>query len=187
MLPAFDLGPIEPNLTFSTVGLPPGTYSLMVIPPQFSVQGAQDSWLTRWPNSRTTQDVQPLGAGLIQLGTVDTHVTMTFSSGPMAGIQGSVLDASGKAVPEASVFIAYADPRLWTAGAAAREVRPGRRGNYEASLVAGDYLVIASATAPEFWAEADALEALMRGATRVTLREGEKKSLDLRVPAGRRP
>jgi hypothetical protein len=64
-------------------------------------------------------------------------------------------------------------------------VRPGRRGNYEASLIPGDYLVIASTTAPEFWAEADTLAALMRGATRVTLAVGERKSIDLRLQAGK--
>src|SRR6185436_14697850 len=123
--------------TFSTVGLPPGTYSLMVLPPRFAVPGSDpgNNWLTRWPSARTTQDVQPLGAGLIQLGTVDVDVTMTFSTQPLGGIQGAVLDAAGKPVPEASVFIVHADRRLWTAGAAAREVRPGRRGSYEASLV----------------------------------------------------
>jgi len=34
---------------------------------------------------------------------------------------------------------------------------------------------------------AQALEQLMRGATRVTLGVGEKKPVDLRLPAGRRP
>lgn len=187
VLPSLNIGPIESNQTFSTVGLPPGTYALMVMPPSFGTPGSFDkSWLARFPNSRTTQDVQPLGAGLVEVvATVDTHVTMTFSSEPMAGIQGTVLDATGKAAPEASVFIAPADPRLWTAGAAAREVRPGRRGAYEANLVAGDYLVIASISASEFWNEAGTLSQLMRGTTRVTLRDGEKKSIDLRVPAGK--
>jgi hypothetical protein len=188
-LQTLNVGPIEANLTFATVGLPPGIYSLMVMPPRVAgaAFGGQNNWLSRWSNSRTTQDVQPLGEGLIQVGSGDTHVTMTFSTEPMAGIQGLVLDAAGKPVPEASVFIAPADRRLWTMGAAAREVRPGRRGAYDASLSPGEYLVMASTSAPEFWNEANTLERLMRGATRVTVREGEKQSMELRVAPGRRP
>jgi hypothetical protein len=189
VLPSFQVGRIEGNGAFVTMGLPPGLYSLFVMPPGLGqIAGAlPDTWLTRWKTSRTTQDVQPLGAGLIQLGQVDTDVTITFSPEALGGIQGTVLDAAGKPVPEASVFIVNADRRLWTLGAQAREVRPGRRGGYDASLLPGDYLVTASMTAPEHWAEASALEQLMRGATRVTLAVGEKKSLDLRLPAGRRP
>jgi hypothetical protein len=140
-----------------------------------------ETWRTRWKNYRTTQDVQPLGAGLIQVGELDTDVTITFSTEALGGIQGTVLNAAGKPVPEASVFIVTADRRLWTMGALAREVRPGRRGGYDASLLPGEYLVTASVTAPEHWAEVSALEQLMRGATRVTLAVGEKKSIDLRI------
>ena len=174
-----------------TMGLPPGTYSLFVMPPQFGQgQGVSQlpvTWLTTWKTSRTSQDVQPLGAGLIQVSQLDTDVTITFSTEALGGIQGTVLDVAGKPVPEASVFIVNADRRLWTLGAQAREVRPGRRGAYEADLMPGEYLVTASMTATEHWAEVSALDQLMRGATRVTLGVGEKKSLDLRLPAGRRP
>ena len=189
VLPAMNVGPIDANLTFATVGLPPGMYALMVMPPRFMdpAQSGQANWLTRWANSHITQDVQPLGPGLIQVGSTDVAVTMTFSVEPMAGIQGIVSDVTGKTLPEASVFIVDADRRVWTAGAKGREVRPSRRGRYEASLSPGEYLVMASTSAPEFWDEADTLERLMRGATRVTLREGEKRSVDLRVAPGRLP
>ncbi len=191
VLPPFQMARIEANGSFMTMGLPPGTYSLFVMPPQFGQgQGVSQlpvTWLTTWKTSRTTQDVQPLGAGLIQVGQLDTDVTITFSTEALGGIQGTVLDAAGKPVPEASVFIVNADRRLWTLGAQAREVRPGRRGAYEADLMPGEYLVTASMTATEHWAEVSALEQLMRGATRVTLGVGEKKSIDLRLPAGRRP
>jgi hypothetical protein len=184
-LPSFQVGRIEADGSFMTMGLPPGTYSLFVMPPQFGQgQGVSQlpvTWLTTWKTSRTTQDVQPLGAGLIQVGQLDTDVTITFSTEALGGIQGTVLDAIGKPVPEASVFIVNADRRLWTLGAQAREVRPGRRGGYEASLLPGEYLVTASVTAPEHWTEVSALEQLMRGATRVTLAVGEKKSIDLRI------
>jgi hypothetical protein len=148
--------------------------------PGFGVtRGAAPLWPESWRNQRMTIGGRPVVAGLIHLDTRDVHVNVTMTDTAPAGIQGSVRDATGAPPPDASIFIVHADRRLWTMGVRGRQVRPSRRGTFQIDLPAGEYLVVASRTAPELWDEAGALEQLMKSAVRVSLREGEKRSLAL--------
>jgi hypothetical protein len=179
-LPPFQMARIEPDSTFVTAGLPPGTYALLPLAGVGLLSGGPPTWPETWTSIRTSIAGQDQPGELIQLGDRDLTVTLTLSEKPTE-LAGVVRDAGGHARPDASIYIFRSDRTLWTAGAPSREVRPNRRGEYRADLPPGDYLVTASATAPVSWMEAAELGRLAEGATAIRLVRGDKRVQDLVV------
>jgi hypothetical protein len=118
-------------------------------------------------------------------------IVIQFSDN-VSQIAGTVRTAQGAPDPGAFVIVFPADRQRWT-----RPVSPfPRRTRSTAvsasgafafmSLPPGDYLVAAiPAELLEGWQDPKVLEALSRSATRVSLAENEKRSVDLKVAAGR--
>jgi hypothetical protein len=177
-LPSFQMARLERDSSFTTVGLPPGTYALIPLAGVMSLSGSPPTWPETWTSVRTSINGEDQAGELIHLGTQDLTVTVTLSETPTV-LSGTVTDASGRVRPDASVYIFRSDRKLWTAGAPSREVRPNRRGAYRADLPPGEYLVTASSTAPLLWMEAAALEKLASSATLVRLTRGDKLTKDL--------
>ena len=102
-----------------------------------------------------------------------------------ARLSGSVMHEASVA-PGARVIIFSADPRHWVHLSAyerrLKEATAGRDGRYAfADLPAGDYLIVAGTMELVNWDRPDLLVSLSKLASRLTLAEGETRSLDLRV------
>jgi hypothetical protein len=103
------------------------------------------------------------------------------------GVQGSVRDAKGAADPDAAVLLFPTDTGAWTAyGATTRRLkmaRPGKNGSYIINSVPpGEYYVVA--IPDEYsgdWRDPAFLESIANQASRVTVGEGEKRTVDLRT------
>jgi hypothetical protein len=113
------------------------------------------------------------------------HLQIVFTS-TAPGLEGTVMDDSGKPTGEAAVVLFGEDPKTWVPRSSYfRTVRLIKDGKYAFSgLREGRYLVAAvplelsaSMTQPS----AELLEALSKVATAVTLTAGEKRSVDLVV------
>lgn len=177
-LPSFQMARLERDSSFTTVGLPPGTYALIPLAGVMSLSGSPPTWPETWTSVRTSINGQDQAGELIHLGTDDLTVSVTLSETPTI-LSGVVTDASGAVRSDASVYIFRSDRKLWTAGAPSREVRPNRRGAYRADLPPGEYLVLATSAAPLLWMEAAALEKLATSATLVRLTRGDKLTQNL--------
>jgi hypothetical protein len=161
-----------------------GAFTLSGLP------GRQLLWATGVPGWTSLKSITAAGVDItdmpLELGARDlTDVLVTFVDGPMASIAGTVTGARALADdPVALVF--PADRRLWANPDAARRrfrtVAVRRDGTFTASsLPAGDYLVvILPEDAVLDWQEAARLETLAPGAERLTLADGERKTLEVR-------
>ena len=100
-----------------------------------------------------------------------------------ARIAGSIEDAAGK--PAAASVVAFSTSRInWFAGSRhIMRTTSGSDGSYDVNgLPPGEYFVAAAATLPPGdWQSPESLEALVAGATRVTMREGQSRTMTLRL------
>jgi hypothetical protein len=102
-------------------------------------------------------------------------------------LSGTVRNQQGQGDTQADVVVFPADHQRWkqygVGGRRARIARATKTGAYSIQgLPAGDYYVVAvdSASSRE-WQDPKFLEAASRVATRVTLLDGDKKTLDLKT------
>jgi hypothetical protein len=112
-----------------------------------------------------------------------TDVVVTVSDRG-ARVSGNVRDRTSKPDADARVITFPVDPRYWVDFSAyarrIREVVTDRDGAFVLSdLPPGDYFVVAASQAAIDWSVPRLLERLSAVATRVTLAEGERKSVDL--------
>jgi protocatechuate 3,4-dioxygenase beta subunit len=118
--------------------------------------------------------------------TADEHreVAMTLSD-QMAELSGIVTNAIGAPVSDATVVVFAADERFWTTGSRrVVAVRPDTHGRYLIrGLPAGDYLI--APASPDFYGvpPPSLLRALKTGAEPFSLRNGERRTRNVRVRA----
>jgi hypothetical protein len=119
------------------------------------------------------------------------EIVITLTDQPAATLSGTVRNAQGTVDPEAAIVIFPADVKQRTDfSPTSRRMRAARTttsGVYAVpDLPAGDYIVVAGGDEIlQDWLELAALERLTRHGTRVTIAEGERKSLDLRSGGSR--
>jgi len=102
----------------------------------------------------------------------------------LSELGGDVRDSSGQVVTGATVIVFATEERFWTPHSRRiQAVRPASDGKFSAkNLPAGDYrLVAVSDVAPDQWYDAAFLRSLVAVATPVTLAEGERRDLALRI------
>ena len=174
-LGSFPIGRVEADGRFSTVGLPPGRYSVVLLNTDFMMSTA--AWDPPWRLITS-------GAG-IEIADADvTGITYTFTDEPSkftTRISGLVRDAAGTLRPDVTIYVFPTNEDAWARGAL-REVRPGRTGRYLVpDLPAGEYFVAMATDATDLWREIEYLKRLRASAQRVTLAAGEIRTLDLNV------
>jgi uncharacterized protein (DUF2141 family) len=159
---------------FMTVGHLPGRYVVRVTNP---------------PGGWTLKSVMLGGTDVsdmpLELDARDVSGLVVTFVDRSTDLQGAVRDPQGKPDRDAAVGVFPLDNRLWTnAGSVSRRMRMTRTtsaGTFSfAGLPPGEYGV--TAFSEEFagdWPDARFIEQLSRSATRVTLLEGGKQSLDL--------
>jgi hypothetical protein len=102
-----------------------------------------------------------------------------------SGVTGSVADARGPD-PSAVVVVFPTDSTLWGAtGANTRRTRSAATnaaGGFSITLPPGDYYAAALRDdIGEDWRDPDVLAAISRGATRLSVRDGEHRTVQLRT------
>ncbi len=162
--------------SFTLPGVPAGRYFLTIPVPA--------GWFVKTAVAKG-QDLVELP---FQLTDDITDAVVTFSDRG-ARVSGTVLDRDSRADSSAGVMVFPADSRQWvdlsSYSRRIRNTRTGRDGTFTlVDLPAGDYYIVAAPQASMDWAVAGLLQRLSQAATRFTLAEGEKKTMDLTHGAG---
>jgi hypothetical protein len=116
-------------------------------------------------------------------------VTLVFTDQPAGELSGTVTTGRGQPAASASVIVFPADRQLWTnVGRSPRHLRAVAVGSGArfrvTNLPAGSYLVAATLDSRPAWADPKFLDSLTRAAQKISIADGEKRTLDLRLPAG---
>src|SRR6185503_16974934 len=105
-----------------------------------------------------------------------------------AQVTGLLIDSAGKPAPQFYVMVFSTDKAMWLQGSRRLRppVRPGTDGRFTIpGLPSGDYFI---AALTEFdnadIYDAAFLEAIAKGAMKITLAEGEMKAQDLKLAGG---
>lgn len=162
--------------SFSTVPLVPGDYFIRVA-------GLSPGWYVR----SITAGGENLLDKPAKFGTVsDPSVTIELTTRPTV-ISGAVRDAGMRAAAGAAIIVMPADASSWNPNRS-RQLRASMNGQYSVTgLPAGDYLIVAIDDAAAEGVQNDGtLAALRTLATRVSVRDEESKTLQLRLSTLRR-
>jgi hypothetical protein len=169
-------GRVDPNGSFSTMGVPPGKYFLRAA-------NAPQGWTFRGATAggRDVTDT-PLEIESNDVG----GVTLTFAD-QIAELKGTVAPASGAGDPAASVIIFPAEREGWVNYGSnprrLRSVRADTKGAYTISNIpAGRYYVAAvNERMASDWQDPKFLEALANDATQIQVSDGQKLTQSLKV------
>jgi hypothetical protein len=165
---------IEADATFRTVGLPPGRYVLRLA-------GGAAPWRLGSVYLRG-RDVTDLP---IEVAADDVDgVVIGLSDRPLASLMGEVRTVTGALDPDAVVVLFPVDRRLWAnpvIGPRFQSTSVTSRGFYAIPAVRhSEYFVLAgNDDLVVDWLDPEVLARLAVRATRVTIGDGERKSLDL--------
>lgn len=176
--PAFSppVGPVSADRTFRVTGAMPGRYAV------------QSGNLPGYP---TLKSVTLAGTDITDLplevaGKNLADLVLTYVDAPLASIAISVAAPAGQRPDDEAILIFPTDKKYWGEPAAARRrfraASLSSKGTTTASdLPAGDYFVVMVAGLDAFdWQESARLEVLARSAQRVTVSDGEKRSIEVR-------
>lgn len=168
------------DATFSIAGVTPGRYVVSAFMPG----GAPP--MLGW----TVKSVIVNGQNVfdrpfeIRAGDAVADVVITMTD-RVTEISGLLQDQLGRPAPDHRVFVIPTDKSAWTLVSARMRppIRPASDGRYRvAGLPPGEYFVAALADiAEEDYLDASFLEQVAAAAIKITLAEGEKKQLDLRL------
>lgn len=164
-----------------------GTFSIPNVPAGarlFRVSGLQNPWTLKaiYLDGRdVTDEMVEMKAGetggRVMVAVTDKATTVT----------GAVRDDHDQPLGEFTVIAFAADSTLWRAQSRfIQAVRPDRTGVYTLrGLPPGEYLVRAVDDVDQGeWYDPELLQSLRAGASRLTLQEGDTKSLDLKLVTG---
>jgi hypothetical protein len=160
---------------FKTAAYPPGKYFVAAGPPQ------------NWIIKSVTAGGRDIFNAPLELKDADVgDIVITYTDKP-AQVTGTVADAAGTKSTSATAYLFPSDYRAWIANGMnqrrARSVRTSSTGSYTAaSLLAGDYLIAAIEDGdPSQLQDPAFIDAIARLAQRITIGEGDKRTLDLQL------
>ena len=166
---------VQADGTFTLGPLAPGLYRLSVNSP------VQPGWAAR---SLTVGRDDLLDFPiLLHAGVHTPEVVLTYTDRPTE-LSGTLQTPAGDPTADYFIVVFAADRRFWTAANRRQMMaRPGSNGRYSVSnLAPGDYLVAAVTDVEQgSWFDPAFLEQLLPAAVRITLAEGERRVLDLKV------
>lgn len=168
-------GRVTADQQFRTLGYPPGRYLV-------GGGGAGADWTLKAAmlGGRDVSD-EPLEIAGEDVG----GVVLVFTDRPTL-LSGTVRNAQSQGDPDADVVVFPANHQLWkevVSPRRARRLRTSKTGTYSIQgLPPGEYYIAAIAsTSSREWQDPKFLEAVAPLATRVTILDGDKKTLDLRT------
>ena len=165
---------LNPDFTFE-FGLPPGRYAMPVVP----------TFGPAWTNlkSITARGTEIIDGPLV----VDRDIpdlVITLTDTPPTQIVGTVELPAGEIPEEWVVLIFPSDRRYWKEPFGASRRFVGARVTGQRTITArvppGEYFLFLNRGTTTDWMEASVLEELAKGATTVTLVEGDKKAVQVK-------
>lgn len=177
---------IEKDGTFAIKGATPGQYRVSVttvgMPPQ-PVPG-----MRMWVVKSVMVDGRDIADLPIQIRPGDdvADVVVTMTDQPTE-VSGTVLDGLNRPTSGFPIVVFAADRAYWAAGdARVRKIQPASDGKYSITgLPAGDYYVCAVTDAePNDLKDPAFLDSLAPASFKITLKPGEKRTLDLKLGGG---
>jgi len=173
---------VQPDGTFRIEGLPPDRYQVGATwPGMRSGDGTTGWWITSIRVDDRELGDAPIG---VDPNANVGGVTLTFSD-RIGTIEGTLTDEAGRPAPEYFVLAFPVDRASWTT--VSRRIvppaRPGTDGRYRLTgLLAGDYyLAVVTTMDADDGSDPAFLEAILPGAIRVTVGQGERRRQDLRI------
>jgi protocatechuate 3,4-dioxygenase beta subunit len=164
-------GMVKDDFTFE-LRTPPGHYSIRLM-------GPAGDWFLHAVRLHDL-DVTDDGFDVSSSGVADVIVELTNKQ---SGATGKVLDENGKALRDGWVVIFAQDPQRWkTPSRFVTAARPDLNDVYTVNVPAGDYF-IAAIDDIELgeWNDPELLGSLRERATRVTIPDRERMTIDLRM------
>ena len=171
-------GRISPDGQFRTLGFPPGKYLVNI---------ASGGPGLEWRLKAATFGGRDVSDEPLEISGSDIEGVVLILTDKPTQLSGTVRNAQGQGDGQADVVIFPADHQLWKQYGVnprrARSIRATKTGAYSIQgLPAGDYhLVAVDSTSTRDWQDPKFLDAAARVATRVTIVEGDKKTLDLKT------
>lgn len=168
----------------SGVVKPDGTFELKSLSGTraFRVLGLPQGWTVK-SVKLNGQDITDSGAEFKGSETV-TGLELVLTS-KITQVDGTVRDASGNSVKDYTVVLFSDDPQKWTAPQSRyiAGVRPDTEGRFQArSLPPGGYYAVAvDYIAQGEWGDPELLDKLKDKATRISVDEGETKTIELKI------
>jgi hypothetical protein len=173
MLDGIGIGRIEPDGTFRTASLPPGTYRIRT-PKLGGLFLVSATIGTRASDGRIT------------VGPADvTNVTFRYSD-TAAALTGVVTDREGRRQPNITVLLFPRDARLWTEirepWQRLREAATNARGEYRiGGVLEGEYLAVALNQVPSDWRDPTFLKTVVSEASSVKVSGNAPVAQELKV------
>jgi hypothetical protein len=124
--------------------------------------------------------------GLVVEPNQDVTATITFGDKTQE-VSGTIQDTQGNPTADYTIILFAADKGYWVPQARRiRAVRPGTDGKFSfAGLPTGEYRLTAVTDAePGEWFDPNFLDQLVNASIPISLREGEKKTQDIKVAGG---
>ena len=174
-------GQVSATGEISTYAIAPGKYSIRM---------ASGSWETMngWTYQSSTLAGRDVGGTALDLQSDVSGLVITMTDHP-SEIAGVARDAQGRPDASAAVLIISTDRKDWmdygNTPRRLRNLRTTKDGRYKVNgLLAGEYFIFAVPDEQtDDWLNPKVLESLTRGAAKFTLREGERKTVDVTTKA----
>jgi hypothetical protein len=177
--------------TFTVRGLMPGRYQVAVTGKAMRLNSlvpgmppAQTGWIVksiRWKD----QDLADTGIDL-QAEVPVSGVVVTLTNQP-AQLGGTVIDAAGRPTGAFPIVVFATDRAMWAPGSRrVLQAQPASDGKFSViGLPAGEYYLAAvTRLEPGDLANRQFLEDLLPASLKITIRDGEKKTQDLKLAGG---
>jgi carboxypeptidase family protein len=157
------------------ISLPAGHVLLRAAP-----TGGQSPWRL---NRVVFQDIDVGDSGIDVAPNVTIENVIVEMTNRTNEASGRVTDADGTTVRDCFVIVFAQDPARWTVQTRYLAIaRPGQDDLFRARLLPGDYYAVAmSDVEPGAWMDSEFLSHARDRATKFTIADGEKKSIDLKV------
>jgi hypothetical protein len=138
-----------------------------------------------WTVKAILQDGRDISGKLIEGkgGTVLAGVQVVVSHRP-ASVNGQVTDANGTQTTEGTIIVFADDSEKWFENSQfVRAARPDQHGQYEVTgMPPGEYLAVAIDYVPDrIWNDPDYLDSIRRYGQKVTLTDGARSTLSLKL------
>lgn len=188
---------VDASGRFTIKGVPPGRYSLRgnapagVGGPGVGLGGAMQAggsgnWVLA---SSMTGGLDSLDFPLVIEPNVNISDAVVTFADRTTELSGTLQDASGTVTSDYSIIVFPSDKQYWQPQSRRiQSTRPGTDGRFTMrNLPPGDYMIVAvTDVEPGEWFDPVFLAGLTPASMRVTLRDGEKKTQDIRLAGGGR-
>ncbi len=170
-------GRVDAKGRFTFTGVTPDSYQFLM---SWSSPGATTKWVIR---SSTANGRESFDAPLLVNPNEELDWTITFTDKP-TGVGGVFRDRAGRAATDYFILVFSTDRKYWTSGSRRiRMMRPATDGAFSSKgLPAGEYFLAAlTDLEPGEWNDPTLLERIVGSAIKVTLRDGETTTQDVRI------